>query len=219
MDIGGISSLSSLGQAAADRKSIADNFDSFLQLLTTQLRNQNPLEPLDTNEFTNQLVQFSTVEQNIKTNENLESLLQLSSANVASTAVSYIGKSVSADGVNAQLKGGKASWTFTLAESAQDTTITVKNANGTPVYTEKGKTQAGTHVVNWNGISTDGVKQPDGNYTVEIVAKDANGNTIEAKTASGGVVESVDLSGVDPVLKLVDGTTLPLSSVRYIGQD
>lgn len=219
MELGGISSLGNIGQAATDRKSIADNFDAFLQLLTTQLRNQNPMEPLDTNEFTNQLVQFSTVEQNIKTNDNLESLLQLSAANVASTAVSYIGKTVSAEGVSSQLKGGKASWTFTLDQSAEETSITVKNAQGVPVYTEKGQTQAGTHVVNWNGYSTEGVKQPGGLYTIEIVAKDASGNTLEAKTSSGGVVESVDLSGVDPVLKLADGTTLPLSSVRYIAQE
>src|SRR5687768_11921275 len=96
-------SASSTSKVAASRATIADNFDTFLNILTTQLKNQNPLDPLDTNQFTQQLVQFTGVEQQLKTNEFLETLM-LSTQNTAkSEAVSYIGKQVTASGRTGEL--------------------------------------------------------------------------------------------------------------------
>src|SRR6476620_1092951 len=82
---------------------IANNFDQFLSLLTTQLKNQSPLDPLDTNQFTAQLVQFAGVEQQLKTNETLTSLLGLNSANTATAAVGFIGSTITADGATTRL--------------------------------------------------------------------------------------------------------------------
>src|SRR5215212_11938506 len=82
--------------SAANNATLAKNFDTFLSILTTQLKNQNPLEPLDTNQFTQQLVQFSSVEQQLKTNEFLEALVQANANSINSNAVSYIGKTISA---------------------------------------------------------------------------------------------------------------------------
>ena len=103
-----------LTSTAKSRETIAGNFDTFLQILTTQLKNQNPLDPLDTNEFTSQLVQFSSVEQQLKTNDFLEALLGLneSTYNVNSQAVSFIGKEVSTKTTAAEYKNGAATWVF-----------------------------------------------------------------------------------------------------------
>src|SRR5919112_345140 len=93
-----------------DRTTMAQNFDAFLLLLTTQLKNQSPLDPLDTNQFTGQLVQFASVEQQLKSNDTLNALLTSSRASTASTAASFVGMTVTADGASAQLANGKAEW-------------------------------------------------------------------------------------------------------------
>src|SRR5690554_2489607 len=108
MSISGVSGTSSANNAS--RATIAQNFDTFLSILTTQLRNQNPLEPLDTNQFTQQLVQFTGVEQQLKTNDFLEALLLNTQSTARSDAVSYIGKEISASGKTAELKDGGAYW-------------------------------------------------------------------------------------------------------------
>src|SRR5690349_22077430 len=122
MAVSGIGSTSST-PLANNRQGIADNFDTFLQLLTTQLRNQNPLDPLDTNAFTQQLVQFSSVEQQLKTNEFLSALVQSNANSVNTNAVNYIGKTISASGTRSELIAGKAVWNFKLEDAAM-TTVT-----------------------------------------------------------------------------------------------
>src|SRR5690554_6846887 len=110
MAVSGVSGSSSTTQAASARSTIAQNFDTFLSILTTQLKNQNPLDPLDTNQFTQQLVQFTGVEQQLKTNDFLQALLLNTQSTARSDAVSYIGKEVSASGKTAELKDGGAYW-------------------------------------------------------------------------------------------------------------
>src|SRR5215213_5913920 len=93
---------------ATDKAAIADNFNAFLLLLTTQLKNQSPLDPLDTNQFTQQLVQFASVEQQLKSNDTLNALLTSSKASAVSTAASFVGMEVTADGTTSRLSNGKA---------------------------------------------------------------------------------------------------------------
>src|SRR6478752_2194235 len=93
-----------------DAATMAKNFDQFLTLLTTQLKNQNPLEPLDTNQFTQQLVQFASVEQQIKSNTTLASLLQATKASTATNALGFVGTEIRADGATTKLSNGKAQW-------------------------------------------------------------------------------------------------------------
>ena len=120
MSVSGVSS-NPTSSLSASGKSIAGNFDTFLQLLTTQLKNQNPLDPLDTNQFTQQLVQFSSVEQQLKTNDFLSALGAGQLANsVQTNAVNYIGKTVTAAGVRSELTNGKAVWNFSLKDAAND---------------------------------------------------------------------------------------------------
>ena len=216
MDLSGLSALANIGQAVTDRRSIADNFDTFLQLLTTQLQNQNPLDPLDTNEFTNQLVQFSSVEQAIKTNENLEVMVRLALANTATNAVGYIGKTIEAEGTVARLSNGSASWKYTAAQSAPDSTISIRNSSGSVVYSVQQSLNAGTNTFTWDGRDASGNTLPDDDYQISINAKDSQGQSVSVKTAVGGIVDSVDLSGDEPVL-IIGSTRISLSSVKYIG--
>lgn len=215
MEINGTSALANLGQAAQSQATIAENFDAFLSLLTTQLQNQNPLEPLDTNEFTAQLVQFTSVEQSIETNKNLEQLVALSVTNAFTNAVGYIGKTVSAAGSVAQLSNGFATWNYTLADASPEATFTVRNADGQTVYTETRSGNQGTNTFTWDGQLENGGQAPDGAYSISIQAKDQSGNNVSVSTETEGVVEAVDLTGAEPILT-VNGQEIVLSSVNSI---
>lgn len=216
MEINPFSALSTLGQqSGTDRASIAEDFDTFLTLLTTQLKNQNPLDPLDMNQFTQQLVQFTEVEQSVKLNKNIEQMLQLTAATAINGAVGYIGKEVTTSGTTAQFRDGYASWTVTLAEDSPKTTFTVKNEDGIPVYTQTSAAPGGSAVFTWDGQTDTGVIAPEGSYTLSVIAEDGDGGTIEATTAASGIVDGVDMSGDEPVL-LVSGWRVPLSDVISI---
>ena len=201
--------------AKTDAKAVAEDFDAFLQLLTTQLKNQNPLEPMDTNEFTNQLVQFSSVEQQIKSNENLEKLLALSTSNATSTVVGYIGKTVTASGASSYLKDGAVEWTYKLAGAAPDTTISIRDAAGSVVFSEKLSLASGTGSYSWDGTMSNGATAPDGVYSITIDARDAAGNHISADTSLKGVVDSIDLSGAEP-LASISGVRVNISNIKEI---
>jgi flagellar basal-body rod modification protein FlgD len=187
--------------SALGKDSIAQNFTTFLQLLTTQLQNQNPLDPLDTNQFTQQLVQFAQVEQQMNMNASLTSLISLQKAAQTSAALGFLGSKVVVDGDTAQLSGGKASWSFTTDRPAS-AVINVSNATGQVVYTESRTVTAGAQTFTWNGLSTAGQSVPDGNYKISIVAKDANGQLAAIATEVEGTVDGVDLNETPPVLKL-----------------
>ncbi len=199
---------------SGSRAGIADNFDTFLQLLTAQLKNQNPLDPLDTNAFTQQLVQFSSVEQQLKTNDFLSALVQANTNSVQTNAVAYIGKTVAADGVRSELVNGKAVWNFSL-EDAATATVTIKDKDGNVVYTEKGNLQAGQGQFTWNGKTSTGGKAPDGSYTISMTGINAEGKTVPISTQFTGVVTGVDFTGNEPVL-LIGSTRVNLSTVKAI---
>jgi flagellar basal-body rod modification protein FlgD len=215
MEINGLSALSAIGNAAEASDTIAGNFDAFLSLLTTQLQNQNPLDPLDTNEFTAQLVQFSSVEQSIATNKNLEQLVALSLTTAFNNTVSYIGKTVVADGNVTQLSDGQATWNYTLTGDASEAHITIRDASGNTVFTQTKPLVGGDHTYTWDGMQDDGTRAEDGSYSIEIEAKDANGNTLGVSTEIEGVVDAVDLTGIEPFLT-VNGSQIGLSAVRAI---
>ena len=156
-----------------DNTEIASNFTTFLQLLTTQLKNQNPLDPLDTNQFTQQLVQFAQVEQQMKSNDQLSSLVSLEKSAQATTALAYVGATVVVDGSTAQLTGGTANWSLNVTKPST-ATITIKDSTGQNVYTGTVAVNPGTQDFTWNGRGNDGRLWPDGAYTLTATAVDAN---------------------------------------------
>jgi flagellar basal-body rod modification protein FlgD len=199
---------------SSSRKSIADNFDQFLSLLTTQLQNQNPLDPLDTNQFTQQLVQFSQVEQQIKSNEMLASLADASNANRSASAAGYIGMTITADGARTTLANGKAQWSWDAARSG-NATITVTDSTGATVYSKTQSINAGPGSFSWNGQTDNGGLKTSGDYTIKVVAKDSANNPIKVTTEINGIVDGVDLTGSVPVLK-IGSTGVALDLVKSL---
>jgi flagellar basal-body rod modification protein FlgD len=197
------------------QKSLAGNFDTFLTLLTAQLRNQDPLSPMDSNQFTQQLVQFSQVEQQIGANKNLETLIGLTRARSGLDAMNYLGKTVTmTDGSNA-LRNGTAKWDYALDGQAAVTNLTVTDAKGKIVYSGRGDPGNGAHTFTWNGKDNAGNQLPDGTYTLTVKAALANGTTVDTATRSQGVVDQIDLSGSEPLL-MIGPLVVPLSRAALI---
>lgn len=218
MQINPFSALSSTGSAASkDRATIADNFETFLQLLLTQLQNQNPLEPLDTNQFTQQLVQFSSVEQAVKTNKNLENLALLSAANTLTSAVGYIGKEVTAAGNASELANGSAKWSYQIENGSGTGVFTVRDSSGNAVFSTTSPISQGSGTFSWDGRKSDGTIAPNGAYTLSIAAVDGLGGSLKVSTSFSGKVEGVDMSGSEPVL-LVNGRRIKLTEINLIKQ-
>ena len=204
------------GSTAANRTTIAENFDAFLLLLTTQLKNQNPLEPLDTNQFTQQLVQFASVEQQIKSNDTLNALLNSSQSSIVSSAASFVGMEITADGATSRLSEGKAQWKLDLARAAT-ATITIRDKDGNVVKTDTKTFNAGTQAYQWDGLTSTGLPASDGDYTITVTGRDLSGQGVSIKTEISGRVDEVDMAGDDPVLVL-GGVRVPLPNVKTISR-
>jgi len=214
MAVSGVGSSSSSSSTSITGARLADNFDTFLQILTTQLRNQNPLDPLDTNQFTQQLVQFSGVEQQLKTNQFLEAMMTSTQNANNSQAVSYIGKIVTASGAKTELVNGAATWHF-ATDKAASITATVRDKDGNVVYTKTGDVKQGESVFTWDGVGSDGRKRADGSYSVTIEGRDSDGKLVNVATQMTGEVTGVDFSGSEPVL-IVGGARVNLSSILSV---
>ena len=216
-DVSGVQTTPTAATQTAANE-LNQNFEMFLTLLTEQMKNQDPLNPQDSQEFVNQLVQFSGVEQQINMNENLETLLILQSAAAQTSAVGYIGRYATASTDQAQLADGQAVWDYDMPSDATEATIIVKNAAGDIVAREDAELAAGKHSFVWDGEQEDGSAAPDGIYSIEVLATDADGETVEASIQATGKVTSVDLSGSEVVVSM-GGIDVPLSLVRSIRSD
>lgn len=216
MAISNTSSVSTTtsSSSSSSSTSIANNFDQFLTLLTTQLRNQSPLDPLDTNQFTAQLVQFAGVEQQLKTNETLSSLLSLNAASTATNAVGFVGTTITTDGATTRLSNEKAEWQVTMP-TAGSATITIKDSSGSVVQTMTKSFVKGEQLFTWDGTTSTAAKAEDGEYTISIDAKDITGQSITATTQISGVVDGVDFTSSIPMLK-IGNISVPLDKVKTV---
>jgi flagellar basal-body rod modification protein FlgD len=197
-----------------DKNTIAGNFQTFLTLLTTQLQHQNPLDPLDTNQFTQQLVMFAQVEQQLKSNDQLSTLVSLEQSAQATTALAYVGQTVAINGQTAALTNGQATWSLHVPKPAAGT-ITIASQTGQTVYTGGYTMQAGSQNFTWDGRDNNGVQWPDGNYTITVTAKDASGQSVAIPTDIQGVVDSIDLTQTPPVLA-IGAQTFTLDKIKRI---
>jgi flagellar basal-body rod modification protein FlgD len=206
-------STNSLGSSTGT--TLAGNFQTFLTLLTTQLQNQNPLDPLDTNQFTQQLVQFAGVEQQLKTNDSLAQLVTLQQTTQATQALGFVGKTALVDGTTATMTNSSATWHLNVpTDSTVD--ITIANASGQTVFTGKYTAGAGTDVpFTWSGMGNDGTQWPDGKYTISATGKDVANNNVGIAAQVQGVVSSVDLTQSPPLLT-IDGASYTMSQVKSI---
>lgn len=199
----------------ATNKSISGDFNQFLTLLTTQLKYQDPLSPMDSTQFTAQLAQFATVEQTSNLNTSMNSLLSIEKANQTASAVNYLGKTVGISGGTGALTNGQAQFSYTLANPAAADTLTVKDAAGNVVFTTSGETSAGTHTFAWNGQDVNGNQLPDGSYTLSAAAADSSGNPIATTVGSTGVVTGVDSSSGSLNL-VVNGIEVPFDQILAV---
>jgi flagellar basal-body rod modification protein FlgD len=205
--------------ATTGMQSLAGNFDTFLQLLTTQLQNQDPLDPLDTNQFTQQLVEFASVEQQVNMNTNLQTLISLQQTTEATSALQFLGSTVTATGNTATLSnatGSPATWSINAAAPAT-ANITITNSSGQTAFTGTTTLNAGTQTFSWSGQGNSSVIWPDGNYTMTISATGANGQPVTVSTQVQGVVTGVNLSQNPPLLT-VGGQNIALSQIQSISR-
>jgi len=201
--------------AASSQATFGKNFDTFLKLLTSQLQNQNPLSPMDTTQFTQQLVQFSSVEQAIKQNSNLETLISMQRNSQSANAVSYIGKEVDMSGDRVGLVNGEGKITYTLPETASRVLINIYDSSGKLVTRMEGRNDAGANIVKWDGRSDTGSQLADADYKVEISAMNATGGPIPVDKKVSGTVTAVDYTN-GTVLLTVNNTKLPLSQLASV---
>ncbi|MBY0565606.1 MAG: flagellar hook assembly protein FlgD [Hyphomonadaceae bacterium] len=193
--------------AAGARTRLSDNYDNFLVLLTSQLQNQDPLAPMDSTQFTQQLVQFSQVEQQIRTNEQLESLARQYQAATAGSALSYLGRDAIVQASETSFANGVANWAYRLPEAAESVTVSVRDARGREVFstTTAPRTQ-GEHLFAWDGATRDGTTAPEGVYTLSVVALDEGGDAITPSIAVRETILGVDFSGTMPLVITPAGT-------------
>lgn len=204
--------------ATSANAALAGTFDTFLKLLTTQLQNQDPLSPMDSAKFTEQLVQYSQVEQQISTNSKLDSLAAKMNTSSSIGALSYLGRTATFNSNVAALTDDGAKWQYALGDAAQSVTLSVLNGDGDVVYTETGERSAGAHSFAWDGSKTGGGTAANGLYALRITAKGVEDAKIETAVAVDERITSVDFSGADPKVTTAAGPRA-LSTILRIAEN
>ncbi|MBT0670524.1 flagellar hook assembly protein FlgD [Novosphingobium profundi] len=191
------SSTSSTTSAAST--SLLADYDLFLQLLTTQMTNQDPLDPMDTSDYTQQLVQYSQVEQSIQQNGTLEDILTTLSGQQMSQASNYIGQVARFNSPVAGLADDPAHWTYYVDGTAASLTATITDASGNTVRTLDLDTDS-EGSLEWDGLQDDGTYAEAGAYTLTLNALDVNGETLDTTINSMATVSDVVTDGTDIML-------------------
>jgi flagellar basal-body rod modification protein FlgD len=203
-------------KAASAQSSLNTNYDDFLKLLTAQLKNQDPTAPMDANQFTQQMVSLTGVEQAVNTNANLEKLITLNQSNQLTGAAAYIGKMVQADGSVAPLAKGQAEFTYNLPKTSESTVITISDASGKTVFTGSGEKTVGQYKYVWDGRDNNGNPQQSGDYTIAVKGLDSNNNIITATTSTASTVVAVTMDSGVTMLKLSNGANVSIDKVTGI---
>jgi flagellar basal-body rod modification protein FlgD len=214
-----VSSVDAAGRLNSGTTMLASNFETFLTLLTTQMKNQDPLSPLDSNEFTAQLTQMAGVEQQLLTNDLLTSLVAAQSAGGLDNASNYIGKEVTAAWTATSLEDGKATWSYELGATADKVKLQVVDSTGKVVWEGDGPEKGiGLHDFTWDGKMTGGDTAEDGGvYTLKVAATDAKNAKIDSQALIRGRVTGVEMYDGAPYLVIGD-SILPLSTVISLNE-
>jgi len=202
-------------KTAADSSKFSTDYSTFLNLLTAQIKNQDPLSPMDTTAWTAQLVQYSSVEQQLKANGYLETIASNNTQNSMNAAVGYIGKTVTADQSIASLKDGKTDWQYALSGEASKATLSVTDSSGKVVWSGTAPDlTTGIHDFSWDGKDSSGKALPEGQYQLSIKASNAAGDVSAAIGVTGVVSSAADVDGT--VVLKVGNTSVPLSDVTSV---
>jgi flagellar basal-body rod modification protein FlgD len=202
--------------AGTAQTTLGSNYQTFLKLLMTQLQNQDPTSPLDTNQFTSQLVQYSSVEQQIATNSNLGQLIQLGQSNAMLQSAAIVGHQVTVQSSQLSLQNGQAALHYT-ATQAGPVAITVSDANGKVVDTASMTAAKGLNSWAWDGSNQKGGTSPDGAYSVSVTDASSSGTGAALPFTVTGLATGVTQSGGTSMLQL--GTlAVPFSALSSVGK-
>jgi flagellar basal-body rod modification protein FlgD len=198
----GVSGTTALdgSKAATSGQQLQEDLNRFLNLLVTQLQNQDPLDPMDANEFTSQLVQFASVEQQIYQNANLEKLLTVAENGQVAAMVDYLGTIAETSGNALPLEDGQAKASYALGEGVVSTTMAIKDPAGRIMFVAPGETAAGRHTFTWNGNDSSGQALPDGAYSLEVSAKRRDGTLADVIQTAFGRISGASVEGGQVVL-------------------
>jgi flagellar basal-body rod modification protein FlgD len=193
------------GSKSADSQAkLEEDLNRFLNLLVTQLKNQDPLDPMDSNEFTSQLVQFASVEQQIFQNSNLETLVGLQQNNQVASMVDFIDKTVEVDGTKFPLENSHAEFTYTMPAGAKSASIIIRDASGLTVYEQDADLDQGQHTFEWDGRNRNGGTAPDGAYSVLVTGLDQQNELLKVEHTVFGRITGIGIDGSETTLFMGD---------------
>lgn len=200
-------------QTQQQKVTLAEDFSQFLQLLTTQLQNQDPLSPMDSNEFTNQLVQFSQVEQAINSNSKLDDLVSLQLGNSVTSALGYVGLDASYVSAEISLEEGTPTTVkYSLDSTASVSKINIFREDGVLIQSVEAQKSPGVHTFEWDGKDLVGNELPTGTYFIRVDSVDINEEPIETTTVVSGRVKGIEQqNGI--VYALVGERAVPIDSI------
>jgi len=201
--------------ATSALNNLGTNFSTFLTMLMTQLKNQDPSSPMDANAFTSELVQFSSVEQQVNTNTNLTQLIQLTQASQVEQSSSMLGKPATVNSTQIALQDGKGAINFNTP-TAEPVSIAVFNAAGSQIQSSTETSSVGSNTWKWDGKDAKGDTMPDGAYKVTVTAVGASGPTAQLPFTATGTVTSVQNTGGTVELQM-GGLMVPFSAVQSVG--
>ena len=213
--VGTIEKTASQDSLAAGQSNLSSSYETFLTLLTAQLKNQDPTSPLDTNAFTQQLVQMTGVQQQLLSNTLLKQLVTQGSNGNVGDAIGLIGKTVTVTGADAALKDGKATWSYDLAKTATNATLTVTDSTGKVMWTGSAPDLTkGPHAFTWDGKGTNAGTE-GGVYKLSVTAAGSNGANVASTISVQGPVSSVRQSDAGVLINIL-GAEAPLTGVTAV---
>lgn len=215
-----INGVAASESTSASMNELSETYDMFLRLLTAQMQNQDPLDPMDNSEYINQLVQFTHAEQAIGTNDRLAELIGLQEDRALNDAVGFIGQTVRADSGTLELVDGQSALTYGLFSNAAETKIVITDREGNTVRTLEGETGTGLHTIVWDGLGDYDNPLADGIYNFEVTATDNNGKEITTAQGVEGEITGLEMSGSEVVLKMgeIEIRTADISAILPISQ-
>lgn len=204
-------------EESSDGDGFSNDYQSFLRLLVAQMEHQDPMDPTDPTQFMSQLAQFSTVEQQIKTNSNLENMMSHLDMSVDRLDLAYLGRDVEAISNTIGLKeDNPVRFSYTLGDNVEQSDIHVIDQYGEVVHSMPGELTAGEHEVVWDGKDTSGQPLTDGVYSIQIVAKDADDNAVESNVSIVDKVKEVAKIDGQTWLILESGNRIPPEMVTKV---
>lgn len=207
------SATTSTSSTSSTSSSTTLSSSDFLNLLISELKNQNPLDATSTTDFINQLTSYATYDQQSSLNSSMTSLASSFSSLVTLNSVNYIGHTVEAKTDTATLTDSSATYGYSLSSAASDVAISIKDSSGNTVWSGSGTGNAGSNTFTWDGKTTNGTQLADGGqYTMSVTATDSAGNSVYQYSTVTGKVTGIDASSSTPAL-IVNGVSVSASNI------